>query len=259
MKDEQQFPFDDVVKGAWGSMWETPAQEYRIMVFRLEPQTVKGTKISGYLESFHLPATIPDIIEKIGVNYGGGMFQIRIVDDSGKYVKSKQFTIAGFPKIPSSSEGGSEEDRQSTTETQPDSRYHLMRLAAYDLMGNSVPHLQGFLERIEATMPTPQIIEHTEQKYGGGKYQLRLLNEGSVYTKSIVFDIAGASKKSALVSAPNDGGKVKIFNTADGGPYFTGPITMNANAAKQNDQTTAGTCRCNPAQLLSSGCSCGGT
>lgn len=83
----------------WDHMSTPDASEYKLMVLRLEPQIVKGTKISGYLETFHLPTTIPDIIEQIGQKYGGGKYQIRIVDGTGKYVKSKIFEISGLPKL----------------------------------------------------------------------------------------------------------------------------------------------------------------
>jgi len=83
----------------WKHMNTTDASEYKLMTLRLEPQVIKGTKINGYLETFHLPTTIPDIIEQVGQKYGGGKFQIRIVDGAGKYVKSKTFEISGMPKI----------------------------------------------------------------------------------------------------------------------------------------------------------------
>jgi hypothetical protein len=76
------------------------ASDYKLMVMRLEPQSIKGLKISGYLETFHLPTSIPDIIEQVGQRYGGGKYNLRIVDGNGKYVKSKTFEIAGLPKIP---------------------------------------------------------------------------------------------------------------------------------------------------------------
>jgi hypothetical protein len=66
----------------------------------MEPHMIKGVKISGFLEAFHLPVTIPGIIEQVGQKYGGGKYQIRIVDGTGKYVKSKMFEISGFPKLP---------------------------------------------------------------------------------------------------------------------------------------------------------------
>lgn len=73
---------------------------YRLQVFRLEPQIVRGIKIDGYLTTHHLPTTIPSIIESVGKSYGGGKFQIKVIDDSGKYVRSQIFEIAGVPKIP---------------------------------------------------------------------------------------------------------------------------------------------------------------
>jgi len=84
----------------WTEMNTPNLTEYKLMVMRLEPQMIKGTKINGYLDTFHLPTTIPDIIETVGQKYGGGKFQLRIVDGTGKYVKSKTFEISGLPKIP---------------------------------------------------------------------------------------------------------------------------------------------------------------
>jgi len=84
----------------WQEMNTPNLSEYKLMVLRLEPQMIKGTKINGYLETFHLPTTIPDIIEAVGQKYGGGKYQLRIVDGTGKYVKSKTFEISGLPKIP---------------------------------------------------------------------------------------------------------------------------------------------------------------
>lgn len=89
------------MKQIWQEMSTVSTSDFKLMVLRLEPQMVKGTKINGYLETFHLPTTIPDIIEQIGQKYGGGKYQIKIVDGMGKYVKSKTFEIAGLPKIPS--------------------------------------------------------------------------------------------------------------------------------------------------------------
>jgi len=98
------FSSDDPSAKQFAEIWEqmgTPdASEYKLMVLRLEPATIKGVRISGYLDTFHLPTTIPDIIEAIGQKYGGGKYQIRIVDGAGKYVKSKTFEIAGLPKVP---------------------------------------------------------------------------------------------------------------------------------------------------------------
>jgi hypothetical protein len=102
--DPLNLPDDDPAAKQMKEIWEhmnTPdASEYKLMVLRLEPQVIKSMKISGYLQTFHLPTTIPDIIEQVGETYGGGKYQIRIVDGAGKYVKSKTFEISGLPKIP---------------------------------------------------------------------------------------------------------------------------------------------------------------
>jgi hypothetical protein len=99
----RHLPDDDPSAKQMREIWEhmnTPdAGEYKLMVLRLEPQMTKGVKINGYLQTHHLPTTIPDVIEKTGQQYGGGKFQIRIVDGAGKYVKSKTFEISGLPKI----------------------------------------------------------------------------------------------------------------------------------------------------------------
>ena len=79
--------------------------DFKLMVLRLEPTVIKGTKISGYLKTHHMPTCVPDIIEETEKNFGGGKFQIRIVDPAGKYVKSKTFEISGLPKIPERKDG----------------------------------------------------------------------------------------------------------------------------------------------------------
>jgi len=73
--------------------------DHKIRVLRLEPQVFKNKKINGFLDTFQLPITIPDIIEQIGKKYGGGKYQIRIIDNAGLYVKAKAFEIAGLPKL----------------------------------------------------------------------------------------------------------------------------------------------------------------
>jgi len=98
--DSEDDPTANQFKEIWEHMNAPDTSEYRLMVFRMEPQMIKGVKISGFLEAFHLPITIPSIIEQVGQKYGGGKFQIRIVDGTGKYVKSKMFEISGFPKLP---------------------------------------------------------------------------------------------------------------------------------------------------------------
>lgn len=85
-------------------IWEemnTPSTDYKLMVVRLKPIEIDGLKTGGYLKTFYLPITIPDIIEKIGEEYGGGKYQIKIVDEEGKFIKSKSFEISGYPKSPS--------------------------------------------------------------------------------------------------------------------------------------------------------------
>jgi len=93
-------PHAEQLNNIWKEMNTSSLTEYKLMVMRLEPQMIKGTKINGYLDTFHLPTTIPDIIENVGQKYGGGKYQLRIVDGTGKYVKSKTFEISGLPKIP---------------------------------------------------------------------------------------------------------------------------------------------------------------
>jgi len=97
----ENLPSNEEVMGQiWNDMNTTSMSDYKIMLMRLEPHMMAGNKINGYLDTHHLPTTIPDIIEKTGMKYGGGKYQLRIVDDSGKYVKSKTFEISGLPKLP---------------------------------------------------------------------------------------------------------------------------------------------------------------
>ena len=83
----------------WTEM-NSNSNDYKLMALRLEPDYLGETKISGYLETFHLPTTIPDIIEKVGIKYGGGKYSLRVVDDKGRFVKTKTFEITGIAKIP---------------------------------------------------------------------------------------------------------------------------------------------------------------
>lgn len=96
----------EIFKELWKSLDTWRAQpdsnhlnDYRILVFRVEPEFINNHRVSGYLETFKLPITIPDIIEKIGTKYGGGKYQLRIVGDVGQYIKSKYFEISGEPKL----------------------------------------------------------------------------------------------------------------------------------------------------------------
>lgn len=93
-------PASDQFKEIWTDMNRPDISDFKLMAIRTEPSTIKGVKISGYLETFHLPTSIPEIIEKLGQKYGGGRYSIRIVNGAGKYVKQKTFEISGLPKIP---------------------------------------------------------------------------------------------------------------------------------------------------------------
>jgi len=85
MKDDDYF----------GAYWEDACQfdnDYKIMIYRTTGNP------TGYLKTFNLPITIPNIIEQIGLEFGGGAYQLRIVDANGKCIKSKGFDISGLPK-----------------------------------------------------------------------------------------------------------------------------------------------------------------
>lgn len=88
---------DDQIERVWKEM-DSPG-DYKLMVLRIEPTEIDGIKINGYLKTFYLPTTVPDVIEKVAKEYGGGKYKLRIVDDAGKYVKSKTFEISGYPKL----------------------------------------------------------------------------------------------------------------------------------------------------------------
>jgi hypothetical protein len=93
-------PNKEKIEAMWDSFAESDDTDYKLMVHRLGPQVLRGVKIAGYLETFYVPCTIPDIIEQIGRKYGGGRYVIKVVDNAGRYVKSKQFEIAGLPRFP---------------------------------------------------------------------------------------------------------------------------------------------------------------
>lgn len=118
--DPLDLPADDADANKFNEIWNDmnrpDISDFKLMAIRTEPSTIKGVKISGYLETFHLPTSIPEIIEKLGQKYGGGRYSIRIVDGSGKYVKQKTFEISGLPKIP---EPTVEASSQSVTATLP--------------------------------------------------------------------------------------------------------------------------------------------
>lgn len=76
--------------------------DYKMMIFRTHPWR-------SYLETFIQPITIPDIMEQVRKKYGGGGYQLKLVDIQGRYIKSKAFEIAGEPlEDPSSSEPAEE-------------------------------------------------------------------------------------------------------------------------------------------------------
>lgn len=78
----------------------TNTHQFVLKVYRLEKGSGKrGDPLvkKDFLKDFHLPITIPDIIEQIGRDYGGGKYKIYIMGD-GKYIKSKTFEIAGKSK-----------------------------------------------------------------------------------------------------------------------------------------------------------------
>lgn len=118
--DEDTDPAANQFREIWETMNTPDVSEYKLMVFRLEPQMLKGTKISGYLEAFHLPTTIPIIIEKIGQTHGGGKYQIRIVDGTGKYVRSKTFEIAGLPKLPMPEDAKDDDSKKPEPQPAPE-------------------------------------------------------------------------------------------------------------------------------------------
>lgn len=90
----------DAIQSLWDDMEAKDGSDYKLMLYRLEPQTHKGLKIAGYLETYYLPISIPDIIEKTGNLHGGGRYIIKAVDSNGKYIRTKTFDIAGIPKLP---------------------------------------------------------------------------------------------------------------------------------------------------------------
>jgi len=59
-------------------------KDCKLMVFGIEPAI-------GYLDTFQLPTTIVDVIAQVGDKYGGGEYEVRVVDYQGKYIKSKVF------------------------------------------------------------------------------------------------------------------------------------------------------------------------
>jgi hypothetical protein len=90
----EETPMRRQLNEIWNQMSTPEATDYTFMVLRLSPVRINKQQASGYLKTYHLPTTIPTIIEEVGDEFGAGEYQIRIVDGAGKYVKSKTFTAA---------------------------------------------------------------------------------------------------------------------------------------------------------------------
>lgn len=71
-----------------------------IMVVRHEPKTYKGISISGFLEADPPVETLGELVQYVGQKYGGGLYRAKIMDSTGRYLKSHVFDVAGIPKIP---------------------------------------------------------------------------------------------------------------------------------------------------------------
>ena len=82
---------EKALEEVWRSMNTPDASQYKLMVCRISPQIIDGQQAMGYLKTYHLPITIPEIIEQVGEEYGTGKYQIRIVSGEGKFIKSKTF------------------------------------------------------------------------------------------------------------------------------------------------------------------------
>jgi len=240
---------------------------YKLMVQRLQPTTIKGIKISGYLKTFPSKTSEPDLLtlieikKEIGENYGGGQYQLRTVDTAGKYIGSECFEISGLPKMPklptpTANEASLkkellqirsatiqaiqqihsiEQTKQHSTLTRlnrivkeldslteilapppPKQQYLFDGLlgTSKDLLkdGNHSSNptdwklmvfrlepqmaISGYIKTFQLPITIPDIIENIGQTCGGGKYQLRILDESKVidderYVKSKIFEIAG--------------------------------------------------------------------
>ena len=58
-------PEEENLRQLWDDLNAQNGGEFKLMIMRISPSTLRGLKISGYLETFYLPTTIPDIIEAI--------------------------------------------------------------------------------------------------------------------------------------------------------------------------------------------------
>ena len=78
--------------------------EYKLMVSRLEPTSTKingkEVKINGFLASYYTPTNLVELMEDVHRTYGGGKYNVKIVDPAGKYLKTKIFEISGEAKLP---------------------------------------------------------------------------------------------------------------------------------------------------------------
>lgn len=77
---------------------------YKMMVFRDGPLSIKQkgreVMIGGYLETFHTPTNMVELIENIGCMHGGGKYRVWVVTQAGKHVKTKTFEISGTVLVP---------------------------------------------------------------------------------------------------------------------------------------------------------------
>lgn len=74
----------------------------------------------------------------------------------------------------------------------PATQVNVYRLEPTMLKGQKI---DGLLASHSIPTTYPDIIEATGKKYGGGKYQIKILSATGRYMKSAVFEIAGLPKK----------------------------------------------------------------
>jgi len=82
----------------------------RFKLSRLEPRTYKGYKIAGFLEDLDTALIYEDgkaksdwcgdVCNYVQAKYGGGKYQLYIVDEQGKYIQTKVADLSGTPIFP---------------------------------------------------------------------------------------------------------------------------------------------------------------